>query len=84
MVMRLGRFVGLLLFPLVLMNSLNNTEPAVFLYSRFSISEGSIFPDYLEVVAAVVVLRGDGKHLRVHQYSVVIFSIFCSFRNVVL
>ena len=53
--------MGLLLFPLVLMNRLNKTEYAFFLYCRFSISEGSIFPVYLEVVAAVVVLRRDGK-----------------------
>ena len=52
----------LLLFPLVLMNRLNKTSSAVFLYCRFSLSLGiRFFPDYLEVVAAVLVLRGVGK-----------------------
>ena len=52
----------LLLSPLVLMNRINKTESVFFpLYCRFSISEGSIFQVYSEVVAAVVVLRGDGK-----------------------
>ena len=54
--------MGLLVFPFVLMNRLNKTESAVFLYCRFSLFwGGSIFPDYLEVEAAVIVLRGVGK-----------------------
>ena len=48
-------------FTLVLMNRLNKTESAVFLFCRFSISEGSVFLDYLEVATAVVVPRGVGK-----------------------
>ena len=43
---------------------------AVFLYCSFSISEGSVFPDYLEVATAVVV----SVFLPVHRYSVNIFS----------
>ena len=39
-----------------------------------SFSEGSVFPDYLEVAIAVVVLHGVGKLLPVHRYSVDIFS----------
>ena len=75
----------LLLFPLVLMNRLNKTESAVFLYCRFSLFlKDPFFPEYLEVVAAIVVLRGRVKHLRVHQYRFDIFSIFWSFRNFVL
>ena len=54
--------MGVLLFQLVLMNRLNKTESAVFFYCRFSLFLGDpFFPDYLEVVAAVVVLRGVGK-----------------------
>ena len=35
--------MGLLLFPLVLMNRLNKTEPAVFFYCRFSLFLGDSF-----------------------------------------
>ena len=38
------------------------TESAVFFYCRFSLLLGDpFFPDYLEVVADVLVLRGVGK-----------------------
>ena len=56
----------------------NRTESTVFLYWKFSesISEGSCFPDYLEVATAVVVPRVVGKtspHTSI--YSVDIFHI---------
>ena len=60
MVVSWGRGV----FPSVLINRLNKIESAVFLYCRFSLfREGGRghFPDHLEMVAAVVVLRGVGK-----------------------
>ena len=42
----------------------------LILYCRFSKSEGSVFPDYLEVATAVVV----SVFLPMHRYSVDIFS----------
>ena len=36
------------------MNRLNKTESAVFLYCRFSISDGSVFPDYLQKIPLVL------------------------------
>ena len=57
------------------------TESAVFLYCRFSISEGSgvFFSDYLEVVTFALFLCGVGlQYSRPH--SVDTFFIFWSFR----
>ena len=44
------------------MNRLNKSVSSVFLYIvGSSISEGSVFPDYIEVATAVVVPHGVGK-----------------------
>ena len=72
--------MGLLFFPSVLMNRLNKTESAVFLYCRFSLFLRDPFSRLFRGCSSCV---GMVKHLRV-QYSVDIFSIFWSFRNVVL
>ena len=49
----------LLHFPLNLMNRLDKKESAAFkFYIFFSISDRTVFPDYLEVAAAVVVPHG--------------------------
>ena len=54
------------------MNRLNKTESAVFLYCRFF--SLYIFPDYLEVAAAVVCRVELVKLIPVDRYSVDIFS----------
>ena len=55
-------------FLLVLLNRLNTTESAVFLYCRFSLFlNNPFFSDYLEVATTVVVLRGVGKLHPVHR-----------------
>ena len=65
------------------MKRLNKTEFAVFLYCGFSLFlKDPFFPDYLEVATAVVVPRGVGKTSPVHGYSVDIFFIFWSFRDI--
>ena len=43
---------------IISMDVLNGTESAVYMFCRFSISEGSDFPDYLEVTTIVVELCG--------------------------
>ena len=62
-------------FPLVLMNRLNKTKSAVFLYWRLSLFlRDPFFPDYLEVTTAVLCRVELVKLLLVYRYSVDIFT----------
>ena len=47
-----------LVFLIYFSKSVNETKSAAFKFCRFSISEESVFPDYLEVTTAVVVPYG--------------------------
>ena len=61
------------------MYRLNKTESGIsFILLVLSISEGFVFPDYLEVALAVVVSKWLVKHFPVHRYSVDIFSCYGS------